>query len=466
MLRKLTKILIAISLLVTPLLSAAPALAATSVSITSPTNGSTATGTSFAVTGTATPARNISVKVNGAVVGTTTSDGSGNWSLSVTGQTAGAKTIEATASYRELYLNSVNGTGGFIGSVMTKINPIDDSIEGTFSTFADSKTFLFWKANNSFSKAYGTSGPLNSSLVYVINLASESVSTFTQAGVGARPTGVDFNASGTKVYIGDLANDVVRVYDTTTDAEIGTGIAVGDGPYNLSRRPGTDEIWVPNINDNTISVIDASSDTVINTYPATAPVTVIFNEAGTKAYVVRNANNTIYELNASTGALIGTITTTGFGYSPMVNHSGTRLYVPHLLDTGIDVIDTSSYGIIQTITAGTGPISLAITDDDSKMYAANANAGAGFSGTTVSVIDATDNTVTSTFNVASAPALLAFAPIESASASVFFTLASASSSSSLASTGQDTRLAIIAALIFIMIGAGGITTVVLKKGSN
>lgn len=118
MLKKL-KLLILASFLVAPLiLSPIRASAATTVSITSPTSGEEVTGTSFTVTGTATADRKITVSVNGDEVGTTTSDGSGDWSLEVTGQDAGAKTIEATASVSYAYVaNTADATISVINAV-------------------------------------------------------------------------------------------------------------------------------------------------------------------------------------------------------------------------------------------------------------------------------------------------------------------------------------------------------------
>ncbi len=106
MLKKL-KLLVIASILAVPLIiSPMQASAATTVAITSPTTGEEITGTSFTVTGTATADRLITVSVNGDEVGTTTSDGSGDWSLEVTDQDAGAKTITAVASAHYAYVTN------------------------------------------------------------------------------------------------------------------------------------------------------------------------------------------------------------------------------------------------------------------------------------------------------------------------------------------------------------------------
>ncbi len=463
MLRKIAKIFIVVTLLVTSVLSAAPALAATSVTITSPANGSTATGTSFTVTGTATPVRNITVKVNSVTVGTTTSDGAGNWSLNVTGQTAGAKTIEATASYQQLYVNSLS-VGSLSNSVMTKINPVNNQPDGTFSLFTSSSAPLFWVPNGDFTKAYGAAGPLGSPYVYTIDLSSSSVSSFLMAGTSPNPSVPAYNSDYSKVYIPDVdgSNDIVHVYDTSTDAEIGSGIAVGDCANFAAHRPGTNEVWVANGCDNTLSVINTISDIVIHNYSMLGSGTCpYFTPDGSKLYAAQCGGTVIYEIDPTTGTTNDTITLSSgsIGYSLRMNSDGSKLYIPNIIDNTLDVLDTTTNIISQVSVVGIGPIGVTISPDDSKAYVTNANGAGGFTGNSISVINLDSNIVTDTISVTAAPSVGWFAPAESASTSASFTLAAASSGSAgLASTGQDARLAIIAAFIFIMLGVGGITT--------
>lgn len=130
------------------------AFAATTVSISSPTTGSSETGTSFTVSGTATPHRNITVEINGTVEGTTTSDSSGDWSVDVIGQSPGTKSIEVTAGTQHLYTNVLN-TGDFSASKMSIINTLNGEEEDSFSIFAGGLFPITWKPNPAFTQAYG-----------------------------------------------------------------------------------------------------------------------------------------------------------------------------------------------------------------------------------------------------------------------------------------------------------------------
>lgn len=457
---KLTKLFIALALLIAPLLLSKPIQAATSVAITSPTNGSSASGTSFVVTGTATPARNISVKVNGLVAGTITSDVAGNWSLNVTGQTAGAKTIEATASYQQLYVNSLN-IGSLSDSVMTRINPVNNQTDSTFSLFSNSTAPLFWVPNGDFTKAYGAAGPLGSPYVYTIDLINGSVSSFLMAGTSPNPGTPAFNSDYSKIYVPDADgfNDIVRVYNTTTNAEIGSGIAVGDCASFAAHRPGTNEVWVSNQCDNTISVIDTVTDLVTATHPTPTSVTCLsFTPDGSRLYAAQCATTTVYEIDADSGTVLDSaaVGSGAIGYRIAMNSDGSKLYLPNIINNSLDVLDTSTNVISQVATVGTGPLGVVISPDNSKAYVSNANAAGGFDGNTISVVNLATNTLTDTISVAVAPSVGWFTPVESASTSVSFTLSGNNSVDTLANTGNNARLLLIGSLVLMLTGLGGI----------
>lgn len=425
--------------------------AATTVSITSPISGSSTASSSFTVTGTASPARNITVRVNGTTVDTTTSDVSGNWSVNVNGQSAGSKTIEATASYQQLYVNSLS-VGALSNSVMTKINPVDNTVEETFSLFSNSSAPLFWVPNGDFTKAYGAAGPLGSPYVYVVNLTNGSVSSFLMAGTSPNPSVPAYNSDYSKVYIPDVygSNDIVRVYNTSTDAEIGAGIPVGDCANAAAHRPGSDEVWIANGCDNTISVISTISDTVIHTYSMLGSGTCpYFTPDGSKLYAAQCGGAVIYEINPVTGATVDTINmpSGGIGYSLKMNSSGSKLYIPNIISNQLDVLDTSTNTISQIASVGSGPIGVTISPDDSTAYVTNANGAGGFSGNSISVINLSTNTVTETISVVAAPSVGWFAPLESAITSVSFTL----SSGNLATTGQNTKAFVLISVTLLVL---------------
>jgi len=454
---KMKRILHLISLLVllaVPFLQLGAASAATTIAISSPTSGASVSGSSFTVTGTATSNRNITVKVNGTVVGTTTSDGSGNWSLNVSGQANGSKTVEATASYQEVYANSLNmGSPG--SSVMSRINSFDDSVIGTFPIGTGGSSFLGWYPNPAFTKAYGVAGSLGSPQVYTIDLVNSTVSSFTMSGTSPNPGSAAFNADASKVYItdSDTSNDVVWVYNTSTDAAI-TSISAGDNSSQATYRPGTNEVWVTNTGDFSISVIDTTTDTVTSNFAmANDGVLVTFSPDGSRAYVTdSSASTTVDVYNASSHAFLGTIplsTSMGIAYA-VINSDGSRLYVSGLTSPRVDVLDTTNFSNLGYVSVSNDAIGLGLTFDDKKLYVASPNIGGGGSGTTISVINPATLSITSSITVAAAPLSIRLKPPEIATASVSFTV-----SGSLADTGINVSLVEAAGLGLVVFGLAG-----------
>ena len=462
--RELTNRIIMLAILVVPLLYVMPVSAATSVSITSPTNQSSITSSSFIVTGTATANRNITVKVNGETAGKTISDGSGDWSIDFTGQSTGAKTIGATASTQTLYVNNLNA-GSQSDSVMTKIDTVTDTVSGTFSTGSGGSSFISWEPNSTFTKAYGVGGAaFGSGEIFPINLASETLTNFTMAGSGPQVNGVTFNTDQTKVYVTDIVNRLVRAYNTTTDAEIGSGIASTTSGVSITARPNSNEVW--SMGDGKAAVINTITDTVTDTYNiGSGQSNVAFSPDGTLGFAA--GGTTVIKVDASNGSVLDTAsisagTISGAGN---INHAGTRLYVPQLQNDKVDVFDTATLSLIDTITVGTGPVSGAFTDDDSKLYIANADFFGGITGTTISVIDTSNNTVVDTITVAAAPIIPKMAPLESASDSVDVVVASTNSSDldSLADTGQNTTALSALAVLLLTVGTISYGIVARKK---
>ncbi len=464
MLKKI-KVLIVAAILLTPfLLSNSKALAATSISIASPASGTTQTGSSFTVSGTATPKRTITVKVNGAGVGTTISDAGGNWSINVTGQSAGAKTVEATATGEFVYsniLNTADCSGSPAVSRMSIINTLDNTEESDFPIFDSSALAGFcpsggfpitWKPNPAFTKAYGVAPYINSSTVFVMDLTTGALTDiFELPGTSQRGASVAYNEDGSRVYITDNANTTVYVYNTTTEAQVGGGIAVGNAPHSNTKRPGSNEIWVANSSDGTISVINTGSNTVTDTHTVgSAPNGMAFSPDGQLAYVGQGDN--IEVIDADTGSVIDTIVGSNTVEYLVINSDGTRLYASHPTpgDATVDVFNLSSNTLMDTVPVANGAWGMALTNDESQLYVASPNLQGGLSGTDITVINTSDNSVAESFTPGGGTPFHIFsAPPESTTTSVSFTLSSVSST--LAETGQNQF--IIAMISVTLVGA-------------
>ncbi len=58
------------------------------------------------------------------------------------------------------------------------------------------------------------------------------------------------------MYVTNLLDDTVSVIDTTTNTVIGNPIQVGDEPIDIAYDPENKRMYVTNSGDDTVSVID------------------------------------------------------------------------------------------------------------------------------------------------------------------------------------------------------------------
>ncbi|MFP1625859.1 YncE family protein [Streptomyces sp. 5K101] len=72
--------------------------------------------------------------------------------------------------------------------------------------------------------------------------------------------------NGTFAYVANLNDDTVSVIDAATNTVVDT-ITVGDTPLNVAVSPDGSRVYVTNFADDTVSVIDTATNTVIDTIP-------------------------------------------------------------------------------------------------------------------------------------------------------------------------------------------------------
>ena len=167
-------------------------------------------------------------------------------------------------------------------------------------------------------------------------------------------------------------------------------IAVGTNPQ-IPTRAGSD-VYIHNGSQNTVSIIDAITDTVIATTTVGSQPFSSTLVAG-KVYVNNAASDSVTAIDADTRAVVATIPV---GTSPRISIAvGTNLYVNNQNSDNISVIDTNTDTVIDTITVGTNPFSSTLVG--TKLYVTNQSSD------NVTVVDTLTNNVLSTIPVGQTP---------------------------------------------------------------
>ena len=78
-------------------------------------------------------------------------------------------------------------------------------------------------------------------------------------------------------------------------------------PYGICVSPDGSRVYVANVNANTISVINAATNTIINTITFNSPQCISPSPDGSKIYVTNWADYKVYAINTATNTFSDTI---------------------------------------------------------------------------------------------------------------------------------------------------------------
>jgi YVTN family beta-propeller protein/VCBS repeat-containing protein len=298
------------------------------------------------------------------------------------------------------------------------------------------------------------------------NPASPTYDTVTATiAVGRLPQGVAVSPNGSFVYVTNEDSGTVSVINTASNAVTAT-IPVGSAPFGVALSPDGSLAYVTNAGAGTVSVINTATNAVITTVPVFGPAGVAVSPDG--SVYVANPGNPLLVISIGSAApdvpIAGTPTTgttdltTGVvtGNSKFIDSAGNTLsysvttsptqgtvtvnsatgaytYTPTAADrpaplspNGADsFVVSASNGVNSTpetitvavipavppttnIAVGDGPDALAVSPDGKSVYVVNG--GDGVNDGTVSVINASTDTVAKTITVGVDPDAIAVSP--------------------------------------------------------
>ncbi|MDO9268513.1 MAG: autotransporter-associated beta strand repeat-containing protein [Methylobacter sp.] len=256
-------------------------------------------------------------------------------------------------------------------------------------------------------------------LLYTPNLDTDNVSVYTTnadgtltststPGVGNGPVDAAVRGDQAFAYVTNVNADTLSVIDTSNHTVVQT-IGTGDAPRGVAVSPDGSRVYVANNNNsNTVSVFSAdaltgqlSLSTTIATGAGSKPRRVVFSQDGSRAYIANQGsagnNGSVSIVNTATNAIIGTVATGGQLLNMAINPAGTRIYVTSSTNV-VFVINTVSQSVIASPATGNLPFGVAVSPDGAYYYITNNNDH------TIQQYDAASNTTIG------APVASAFSP--------------------------------------------------------
>jgi YVTN family beta-propeller protein len=249
---------------------------------------------------------------------------------------------------------------------------------------------------------------------YVVNAVDNTVSVIDTASnavvatipVGTLPVGVATTPDGTRAYVTNAGDNTVSVIDTAKNTVMATIPVVGE-PQSIAITPDGKHGYITNVFDNTVSVIDTAKNTVVakipvGDEPSGIAITPDANHSpehdnGSRrplAYVTNVLDNTVSVIDTASNTVVDTIPVgdvpdAGVAFTP----DGSRAYVTNFDGNTVSVIDTARKKVVDTIPVGDSPGAIAITPDGTQAYVMN------LEDSNASVIATAKNTVVATIPV-------------------------------------------------------------------
>ena len=217
----------------------------------------------------------------------------------------------------------------------------------------------------------------------------------------------------TLAYVANFGDDTITVIDTATSTVLGLPIAVGRSPAHIAITPDGARAYVTNQNGGSISAIDTAVQSVVATIHfdpdlAVSPGSIAITPSGRRAYVTDvSDNNTVWVIDTVTNAVAHRIQVS----APMaiaVAPNGARGYLVSREPDRISVFDTATSELLGTPTLigadqfRASVSDVALTPDGTRAYVT----GDG----TVSIMDTRTNAVVGSVAVGGQPLAVALTP--------------------------------------------------------
>jgi YVTN family beta-propeller protein len=197
----------------------------------------------------------------------------------------------------------------------------------------------------------------------------------------AAPQRVTVNPAGGYAYV-IVGENSLTVIDISTNIATTTVIGVGDTPEGVAFTPDGARAYIANINDGTVSVIDAIHNVVTETtaiapgaHQGQGPGGIVAGRDGAFVYVVNLSYTagTVSVIETDGSTVTDTIPVGRLAVGTAISPDGSTLYVTNLADDTVSVIDTVTNEVTDTVAVGHWPTAVAVSPDGSTVYVTNGN---------------------------------------------------------------------------------------------
>ena len=209
--------------------------------------------------------------------------------------------------------------------------------------------------------------------------------------VGLNPIAMVQAAGGGRVFVINQGDNSVSVYDPPSNTVVGTftmSSGLGLNPVSLAASADGSYIFVVNegdgVNPGALDIIAAATNN-FSTLPSVPlgvkPTFAFFDPTLVRLYVTNSGSGTVSvfdasNINVNNSPAIPLLGTTAVGTNPVgvtALPNGTRFYVANSVSNNVTDVSATSFAVLNTIPlpAGSNPVYIASEPTSSKIYVAN-----------------------------------------------------------------------------------------------
>lgn len=228
--------------------------------------------------------------------------------------------------------------------------------------------------------------------VWVMNSGGSNVWVFDRRlqrliatiAVGPAPVHAVFSPDGATAYVSDFGGSTITIVNVATRQVIGS-VTTADQPHGLALSPNGRTLYVACVSGGAVDFVDTRTRLVTRTLllpDGGAPYAVVVSPDGQRIFATDEVFNRVFEFDATSGTLLGTVTV-GTRPALMTWIPGTtRLLVADNGSGTVSVVETKTLQELARVPTGQGPHGVAATRDGRFLLVANTHSD------TITVLDA------------------------------------------------------------------------------
>ena len=200
--------------------------------------------------------------------------------------------------------------------------------------------------------------------------------------VGGSPDAVTFDSSNGYMYvINSYTYDygyTVSIVDGATNSVIGSIEVIGSIPDAVAFDSSNNYVYVSNEGSGILSVINVTTNDVVDTISVSSPDAVTFDSSNGYMYVLSSSTYSgkdVSIIDGTNNTIINAITVGSVPDAVAFDSSNGYVYVANYNSDNVSVINGATNSVIGTIPVGTGPDAVAFDSSNGYVYVANYNSG-------------------------------------------------------------------------------------------